>query len=341
MSKKSFTSLPRCLALSALLSVVGVAALQSGASAAATPSLSIYASAGWYAGTPITASVNLNNGVNPTGWITYSLYGPADQTCSGVPLFTTATPVQGNGYYSSASFTTNAAGTYHWVAVYSGDSDNYASALTACDNPNATVYVATRNVTLNSKATPVSASGTISATATIGMGSGPSGPTGSLTFTLYGPNVTLCATPIFSSVEPVNAGNGTYTSDAFRPTLPGKYQWKVSYSGDANNSAAATSCYDALNHVTLGAISTGPSLTAGPASVKAGGQVTVSWSGLIYPSPYDWAALYPVNGRTVVAWRYTGGTAAGTLSLTVPATTAPGSYEVRMRNMESAVIMVY
>jgi hypothetical protein len=40
-------------------------------------------------------------------------------------------------------------------------------------------------------------------------------------------------------------GNGDYNSGNFTPTAVGSYFWTASYSGDANNLAASTSCGDA------------------------------------------------------------------------------------------------
>ena len=57
---------------------------------------------------------------------------------------------------------------------------------------------------------PVAAGGTITDTATL---SGGVNPTGTITFTLFGPNNPTCTGPaIFTSTVPVNAGNGNYTS---------------------------------------------------------------------------------------------------------------------------------
>ncbi|MGA7298599.1 MAG: ice-binding family protein [Rhodanobacteraceae bacterium] len=82
----------------------------------------------------------LANGVAPTGSITFSLYGPDDATCSAAPAFTSTVPVNGNGNYNSANFTVLIAGTYRWIAAYSGDAGNAAS-TTACNDPNETVIV--------------------------------------------------------------------------------------------------------------------------------------------------------------------------------------------------------
>ena len=60
-------------------------------------------------------------------------------------------------------------------------------------------------------------------------------PTGTIAFTLYGPDGT---TVVDTETVPVN-GNGTYTTpNGFRPNAPGNYHWTVVYSGDANNSPA-------------------------------------------------------------------------------------------------------
>src|SRR5436853_7191629 len=56
-----------------------------------------------------------------------NLYGPDDATCGGAVIFSSTVAVSGNGDYTSASFTANVAGTYRWVASYSGDANNNRS----------------------------------------------------------------------------------------------------------------------------------------------------------------------------------------------------------------------
>ena len=76
----------------------------------------------------------LSGGHNPTGEITFSLYGPSDTPdCSGEPVFTDTVGVDGNGDYQSADFTPDTAGTYYWVASYSGDVNNEPSTGTCGD----------------------------------------------------------------------------------------------------------------------------------------------------------------------------------------------------------------
>ena len=76
---------------------------------------------------PITDVATLTGGDNPSGSITWKLYGPNDASCSGTPLTTAAVPVSGDGPYTSPPLTPSTAGTYQWVATYSGDTNNTAA----------------------------------------------------------------------------------------------------------------------------------------------------------------------------------------------------------------------
>jgi len=86
--------------------------------------------------------------------------------------------------------------------------------------------------------------------------------------------------------------------------------------------------------VTVGSSGGGGSatLTASPTDVTAGAQITATWSGIATPAPQDWIGLFagsaPDNAN--IAWKYTGGAAAGSLTLTVPLGTPPGGYQLRL-----------
>jgi hypothetical protein len=82
----------------------------------------------------------LSGGTDPTGTITFDLFGPGDTSCAGPALFTSTVPVSGNGSYDSENFTALIEGTYQWVANYSGDANNDA-ATTLCNDPNESVVV--------------------------------------------------------------------------------------------------------------------------------------------------------------------------------------------------------
>jgi len=92
------------------------------------------ASAGGVVGTLIhdTAKVTVTGGFNPTGTVTFTLFGPGATKCTGTPLFTSTVPLSGTGSATSGTFSGTAkAGTYNWIATYSGDSDS-ASSTSKC-----------------------------------------------------------------------------------------------------------------------------------------------------------------------------------------------------------------
>ena len=95
---------------------------------------------------------------------------------------------------------------------------------------------------LSSRASgPVTLGAAITDTATL---TGGVTPTGTVTFSLYGPNDPTCAGPVvFTSTNAV-AADGTATSASFTPTSGGSYNWIAAYSGDANNSPVAGACGD-------------------------------------------------------------------------------------------------
>jgi len=107
---------------------------------AATTLISPVAAPSVALGAAISDTKTLSGGANPTGTITFNLYGPNDATCSGAVIFTSTVTVNGNGSYSSTSFTPLAIGTYRWIANYSGDANNAATANT-CNAVNENVVV--------------------------------------------------------------------------------------------------------------------------------------------------------------------------------------------------------
>ena len=217
--------------------------------AKATPTITTQASATTPVGGSISDTATLANGGTPSGTITFKLFGPDDATCGSTAVFTSTKNVTGNGSYTSDSFTSTTAGTYRWVATYSGDTNNNSIAG-ACNDANESVVVSKKSPTITTTASaPVALGGSVSDSATLAGGFNPAG---TITFTLYGPNDATCGgTVIFTSTVSVNAGNGTYASANFTPTASGTYRWIATYNGDANNNIIAGACNAANESVVV------------------------------------------------------------------------------------------
>ncbi len=74
------------------------------------------------------------------GTVVFSLFGPSDTTCSAAPVYTQTVNVVGNGTYitTNTSFLATGNGTWRWMVVYSGDSNNTGS-TSACGSEQFTI----------------------------------------------------------------------------------------------------------------------------------------------------------------------------------------------------------
>ena len=113
-----------------------------------TPTLTTSATASVNLGSPISDTATLGgtatqpNGSAAGGTITFRLYKD-DATCAAASLvFTSAAiAVSGNGDYNSGNFTPTAAGTYRWIASYSGNAPNTNPIAGACGDAGETTIV--------------------------------------------------------------------------------------------------------------------------------------------------------------------------------------------------------
>src|SRR3989441_175041 len=199
----------------------------------ASPALTTTASGSVAAGGQVSDVAPLTLGTNPMGTISFTLYGPNDATCT-VVAFTDTKPVSGNGDYTSSSFTAIQAGTYRWIASYTGDLNNNAAGPTACADPAEAVVVTKAGPALTTTASgSAAAGGQVSDVAHLTLGTN---PTGTISFTLY--SDVGCTSSVFTSSATVDHGNGDYASGNFTATQAGTYHWRASYSGDPNNNPA-------------------------------------------------------------------------------------------------------
>jgi hypothetical protein len=109
-------------------------------------------------GEPISDAATLSGGASPTGDVTFDVYGPDDEDCSGTPVASATHPVDGAGTYASAPTTPTAAGSYRFIARYSGDDDNAATSG-ACNDPDESVVVTAAEppgLRVDKEATPLS-----------------------------------------------------------------------------------------------------------------------------------------------------------------------------------------
>ncbi|MDX6677220.1 MAG: hypothetical protein QOE31_1272, partial [Solirubrobacteraceae bacterium] len=255
--------------------------------------------------TDATASLKLGAGsfsdvaritgrVNPAGpsSVTFELYGPDNSACTGTPIFssTVAVPASPVSPVSvpSAPFTPTQAGTYRWVASYSGDTNNAGSAG-ACGDANETTVVAKATPAITTDASnDMKIGGDLSDVAKITGRSNPIG-TSSVVFRLYGPNDDSCTgTPVYTSTVSVPASPVSpvsVTSGSYKPTAVGTYRWVASYTGDANNAAADGVCNDADENTVVAKAT--PAITTDASNdMKIGGDLSdvATISGRVSPA---------------------------------------------------------
>jgi hypothetical protein len=276
----------------------------------ASPSISTASSDSVVVGGSISDTAHLTGGFNPTGTITFTLYGPGDTTCA-TPLSSSGKTVAGDGFYTSNPVVTSLAGTYRWIASYSGDANNNPASGDCNDEFESVVVTQASPAISTSASDSVVVGGQITDTAHL---TGGFSPTGTITFTLYGPGDTTCATPISTTGKTV-AGDGFYTSAPFTTTLAGTYRWIASYSGDANNKAVAGACNDEFESVvvtkaqgTIATVAAGANLVAGKAGLVGD---SAAFVGAYHPTGNVVFTLY--NADCSVS---TGITGSGTISNT-------------------------
>jgi hypothetical protein len=193
----------------------------------AAPTITTQASSGVVLGNGVSDTATIAGGAAPSGTVTFKLYGASDPTCASAPVFTSsAITVNGDGTYSSGSFTPSAVGTYHWVADYSGDANN-TSATTHCGDANESVAVGqvSSGTTLISSLNPSIVGQSVTFVATV---TGTS-PTGTVTF-MDGSNKLGTGTLNLSGVA-------TFASSILSA---GSHIITAVYGGDASNATSTS-----------------------------------------------------------------------------------------------------
>ena len=202
-----------------------------------------------------------------TDTMTFGLYGPTSPstpsctTLAAGPWTTAVTAATGVADTGLHSWTPTQAGTYYWLATFSGDANNapVADQVGCGDSAEAVTVtkaqpaISTTPSISTAQAVPVTVSDTASVT-------GGYNPAGTVTFALYGPFTTapaaadctganlVAAMPAFANVALVN---GAATSPGYPVTQSGVYQWVASFSDTSgNNLGVAGSCGDTTEQFT-------------------------------------------------------------------------------------------
>jgi hypothetical protein len=198
---------------------------------------------------PAAPVINLTGTAGPAagGSLTFKLFGPSSSACGPLVYDSSAqTPsqnvaVSGNGTYGPVSFTPTAEGDYHWVASYSGSTNNSATTHNAaCTDTNEDVVVTTVPSSLSSAQTWVpSDSVTVSASAGGALA-------GTVSFAFF-TNGTCNGTAAFSTTKPVSGSSPqtVLSGNAPAQTTDGSFSWRVSY--DSTNPAQrdiGASCHE-------------------------------------------------------------------------------------------------
>ena len=198
----------------------------------------------------------------PIGDVTFTLYSDSSCTTLAAVISGTDTISTSAGVSAAAvtkSWTPSKTGPYYWQASFTGSLGNLPF-TTTCDAANEELTVVPASPTIATQAKPASnitvgVKTTVGDTATFSNTSSIA-PAGGVTFTLYSDS--SCTTPAAvispgtGQIQTNSAGVSTAAySTSWTPTSPGRYYWKASYSGDANNNGYTTACGAANEELTV------------------------------------------------------------------------------------------
>ena len=189
-----------------------------------------------------TATVTGNNGVTPTGTVTYSIFSGG--TCMAPATSTQIVNLSAGSVPDSDPTGALGAGAYSFEADYSGDA-NYSSQTGSCEPFNVDQATPATATAVDDTATGSPWSGTevtganAVGTATVTGNNGVT-PTGTVTYSFFSGGA--CTAPATSTqIVNLSAGN-VPDSDPTGALGAGAYSFEADYSGDANYSSQTGSC---------------------------------------------------------------------------------------------------
>jgi uncharacterized repeat protein (TIGR01451 family) len=296
-----------------------------------TPTITTQASAAVTIGGTITDTATVSGGNSPTGTVSFALYGPADPTCLAAPIFTSVDRPLSGGTATSAAYTTDAVGTYHWIATYNGDANNN-TVSGACGDANESVVVSPTTPSIvtslvsgdkTGASIGVTIGSTVHDTSTLSGATADAG--GTVHYQVFSNSTCATLEADAGTIAVVNGVPGDSNSLVFNHA--GTFYWQADYSGDAKNGSASSACNLETVTVAANAPSISTTLSSGD---QSGAKITV----LFGSSVTDQATLTGASataGGTVTYTVYTDATCdaiggdAGTKTVTngiVPASDA-------------------
>ena len=208
-----------------------------------------------------TDTATLSGTYFATQTILFQVFGPGDAVCSGTPQTLSTLPVSGNGGYTPSAFTPiRGAGTYEFVASYSGDGNNtsFSTPCTASlqiltvNKAISTISTQLFNATSN---TPLALTGGVAIVQLHGTVytsffdsasiSGGFSVTGSVTYDEY--NGFSCSGTPHPYLLQIGNGVVPHLTASVLPAFPaGNYSFSAFYGGDGNNTATPASACEPL-----------------------------------------------------------------------------------------------
>ena len=186
-----------------------------------------------------------------SGTVTFVYFSAA--SCQGDSHIVGTVSVTNGTVPDSATVRFDAARTYYWQALYSGDSNNEAAA-SDCNSEVLTVDPRTPALTTSPSPTLGSVGMAVHDSASLVS---PIALTGTVSFAIYGPGDVNCQTDLVAdqaAFKNIPMAGGVATSPDYTTTRIGVYQWVARYSGDAGNSPVAGACPDSTEQVTTGSV---------------------------------------------------------------------------------------